>query len=162
MHFAKILSTSIILAGSAYAQSSSSSSSSSSSGSSSSATASSTSSAASGMTTVHVVQVSDSSGALTFSPNSLTAGVGDMIQYQFYKGNHSVVMASFDQPCVPIQESDPSNAANAFFSGFMPVENTSDFGRLTYTIMVKDTNPMWYYCAQGKHCEGGMVGVINP
>ena len=44
----------------------------------------------------------------------------------------------------------------------MPVTNAADNGRLTYTVMIKDTNPVWYYCSQGKHCQDGMVGVINP
>lgn len=76
--------------------------------------------------------------------------------------NHSVAMANFAQPCVPVQQSDPSNAQNAFWSGYMPVTNAADNGRLTYTVMIKDTNPVWYYCSQGKHCQDGMVGVINP
>lgn len=70
-------------------------------------------------------------------------------------------MASFAQPCVPIEQSDPGNATNAFFSGFMPVSDVANGGMLTYTIMVKDAKPIWYYCSQGKHCQAGMVGVIN-
>lgn len=30
-----------------------------------------------------------------------------------------------------------------------------------FTVMVNDTNPIWFYCATAKHCQGGMVGVIN-
>lgn len=66
-------------------------------------------------------------------------------------------MGEFDNPCMPVQ-----NDPNAWFSGFMPVQNMADGGRLTYTIQVKDTNPMWYYCSQANHCQEGMVGVINP
>ncbi|KAL8679677.1 MAG: hypothetical protein Q9224_007012 [Gallowayella concinna] len=32
----------------------------------------------------------------------------------------------------------------------------------SYTIMINDTKPIWYYCSQGDHCQDGMVGVINP
>ena len=31
----------------------------------------------------------------------------------------------------------------------------------TFTIKVKNTKPIWFYCSQGKHCQSGMVGVIN-
>jgi hypothetical protein len=63
-----------------------------------------------------------------------------------------------------------TNMTNAFFSGFMPVgaagvgANTSAAAApqvLTYTIRVMDTKPVWYYCSQAKHCQGGMVGAIN-
>lgn len=30
-----------------------------------------------------------------------------------------------------------------------------------YTVIVKNKNPMWLYCAQGKHCQAGMVMVVN-
>lgn len=30
-----------------------------------------------------------------------------------------------------------------------------------FTVLVKDTNPIWFYCATGKHCQSGMSGVIN-
>jgi hypothetical protein len=50
-------------------------------------------------------------------------------------------------------------AANAFFSGFIP---TNAQGQLTFTLPVRDTNPIWFYCTQGMHCQAGMVGVINP
>jgi len=32
----------------------------------------------------------------------------------------------------------------------------------TFTIEVNDTKPIWFYCSQGKHCQSGMVGAINP
>lgn len=30
-----------------------------------------------------------------------------------------------------------------------------------FTVLVKDTNPVWFYCATAKHCQAGMSGVIN-
>ncbi|KAF1986388.1 Cupredoxin [Aulographum hederae CBS 113979] len=117
-----------------------------------------TQSAAGGMTTVHVIKAGNEAGELVFAPNNIQANVGDMVQFQFYPKNHSVVMSNFAQPCVPIQQSDPANAANAFFSGFVP---TTEMGRLTYTIQVTSPKPIWFYCSQGKHCQAGMVGAIN-
>ncbi|CAI6336503.1 unnamed protein product [Periconia digitata] len=115
-----------------------------------------------GMVATHVVQVG-SNGSLTFSPENLKANVGDLVQFQFHPKNHSVVQSTFDQPCVPIVNVQGVNATNAFFSGFMPTNAsvTATSQVLTYTIRVMDTKPVWYYCSQGKHCQGGMVGSIN-
>jgi hypothetical protein len=56
-----------------------------------------------------------------------------------------------------------ANKTDAFFSGFMPTNatNRAQKGVLTYTIHVKDTKPVWFYCSQAKHCQAGMVGAIN-
>ncbi|KAL9010172.1 MAG: hypothetical protein Q9173_004872 [Seirophora scorigena] len=113
----------------------------------------------SGQVMMHVVKVSNKAGSLTFEPNNLQAAAGSMVQFQFYPKNHSIVQSTFDQPCEPIQNHNAS--ASGFFSGFMPVQ-AGDAMRPLYTIMVNDTRPIWYYCSQAKHCQGGMVGVINP
>ncbi|KAF1954769.1 Cupredoxin [Byssothecium circinans] len=114
------------------------------------------------MVATHVVQVGGPNGSLVFSPENIKANVGDLVQFQFHPKNHSVVQSTFDQPCVPIQNV-VSNMTNAFFSGFMPT-NASAAAKanvLTYTIRVMDTKPVWFYCSQAKHCQGGMVGAIN-
>ena len=69
--------------------------------------------------------------------------------------NHAVVQSTFDNPCVPQD--------NAFFSGFVPTSDSTTASRTTFTITVKDTKPIWYYCPQtvGDHCQNGMVGAIN-
>lgn len=55
------------------------------------------------------------------------------------------------------------NMTTAFFSGFMPTNASLSATSkvLTYTIRVMDTKPVWFYCSQAKHCQGGMVGAIN-
>ncbi|KAL8834992.1 MAG: hypothetical protein Q9170_003513 [Blastenia crenularia] len=114
---------------------------------------------ASGQVMVHVVKVSNKEGSLTFEPNNLQAAAGSMVQFHFYPKKHSVVQSTFDQPCQPIKQNMPS--VNGFFSGFMPVAAGAAM-MPSYTIMVNDTKPIWYYCSQGDHCQEGMVGVINP
>ncbi|KAL8785619.1 MAG: hypothetical protein Q9213_003273 [Squamulea squamosa] len=108
---------------------------------------------------VHVVKVSNKKGDLTFEPNNLQVPPGDMVQFHFYPKNHSVVQSTFDQPCEPINNNNAS--VPGFFSGFMPVKPDAGM-KPSYTIMVNDTKPIWYYCSQGKHCQQKMVGVINP
>jgi plastocyanin len=109
---------------------------------------------------VHVVSVSSSNNSLAYYPDNLKAAAGDMIQFQFLAGNHSVVQSNFDNPCTPIQ----LHVANAtgMFSGYMDVAASASTGMIpTYTMMVADTKPLWLYCSQGKHCEKGMVMVVN-
>jgi plastocyanin len=122
-----------------------------------------------------VVKVGSAQGDITFSPNNLRVDPGTMVQFQFWpkvsispvtsfgdgrsltfaKQNHSVVRSSFSKPCMPIEESTPG--ATGFFSGFMPIQQTLGI----FTILVNDTKPIWFYCSQYKHCQSGMVGVIN-
>ncbi|MCJ1335636.1 hypothetical protein MMC09_000908 [Bachmanniomyces sp. S44760] len=120
---------------------------------------SSTAAAPTSSTTVHVVKVSDKGGDLKFIPDVIQANPGDMVQYQFYPKNHSVVESTFANPCVPINNIQPN--VTGFFSGFMPV--AADAAMMpTFTIPITDTKPHWFYCSQAKHCQAGMVGVINP
>ncbi|KAI9755482.1 MAG: swr complex subunit [Chaenotheca gracillima] len=112
----------------------------------------------SGGVSVHVVKVSNKNKELVFSPADIKAAAGDMVQFQFYPMNHSIVQSTFDQPCQPIADNSPGTTG--FFSGFMPVKPT-DTQMPAYTIAINDTKPIWFYCSQGKHCQSGMVGVIN-
>lgn len=103
----------------------------------------------------HKVIVSTKTGDLLYNPNNLTAAEGDTVTFHFWPKNHSVVQASFDKPCQPM--------ANGFYSGFVPTSDTSALASTTFTYTVKNASaPIWFYCSQGKHCQNGMVGVINP
>ncbi|KAH0559574.1 hypothetical protein GP486_003912 [Trichoglossum hirsutum] len=108
-----------------------------------------------GQVKMTVIKVGSSDNKLTFDPNDVRVDVGSMIQFQFWPKNHSVARSSFDKPCVPIEQSTPG--AVGFFSGFMPIQQTLG----VFTIKVTDAKPIWFYCAQGNHCQSSMVGVIN-
>ncbi|KAH6680249.1 Cupredoxin [Halenospora varia] len=123
----------------------------------SSAAKTSSTGSATGMTTVHVVKVGSANGSLVFAPNEVKAVVGDMVQFQFAPNNHTVTQSTFDAPCQPIAM---NSNVTGIYSGFMPVSAASTTTP-TYTIMVNNTTPMWLYCSQGKHCQNGMVMVIN-
>ncbi|PWW80075.1 hypothetical protein C7212DRAFT_289278, partial [Tuber magnatum] len=112
----------------------------------------------SGSVKQHVIQVGDASGALKFYPEVVTAAAGDMVQFQFYPRNHSVAQSSFDKPCEPLAQ---TNGTAGFWSGFMPVSPSSTTMPV-FSILINDTRPIWFYCATGRHCQGGMTGVINP
>ena len=123
------------------------------------ATATGTASATSPSMTMYVVKVSNKKGDLTFEPNNLTAPVGSVVQFQFYPKNHSVVQAAFSNPCEPIN--NVMSNVTGFFSGYMPTTLDAKM-KPGFTIPIMDSKPIWYYCSQEKHCQAGMVGVINP
>lgn len=106
---------------------------------------------------VHDVVVGGSAG-LVYSPQAISAAVGDQVVFQFQVKNHTVTQSSFASPC--------GKKDGGFDSGFMPVAAnvTGDFP--TYTVVVNDTEPIWVYCAQAantasSHCGAGMVFAIN-
>lgn len=59
-----------------------------------------------------------------FKPETVTAKKGDILEFHFGAGNHSVAMGDFDSingPCVPANE-------GGFFSGYFDVESGESVG----------------------------------
>lgn len=113
---------------------------------------------------VHVVNVGwnpvNNVTGLRYWPEKITAAPGDMVQFQFWAGAHTVTQSNFDNVCTPINEVNSSIAG--VDSGAMPVAASADkFEIPTYTVMVNSTAPLWFYCKTGNHCEQGMAMVIN-
>lgn len=67
----------------------------------------------------HTVQVGPKTNPHTYVPNSISANVGDVILFEFYPTNHSVVMADYLAPCVPASE-------GVFYSGMFNKFNEPD------------------------------------
>jgi plastocyanin len=109
---------------------------------------------------VQVVTVSTANNSLVYTPDNIKASPGEMVQFQFVAGNHTVTQSTFDQPCSPI--STIMSNVTGFHSGYQPAAASQQSGMIpTYTVMINDSKPIWLYCAQGKHCQNGMVMVIN-
>ncbi|KAK0764894.1 hypothetical protein N5P37_002366 [Trichoderma harzianum] len=108
--------------------------------------------AVSAASSLQVVTVGKS-GSLSYSPDQLTANVGDKIEFQFFGPTHSVVQASFDEPCTAF------NGGTGFFAGMSTNGNGPNPN--SFTITINDTKPVWFYCGFPGHCQAGMVGVIN-
>lgn len=88
----------------------------------------------------------------TFVPNSVVAAVGDVIQFQFSNGNHTVTQSTADTACTPLE--------GGVHSGHIPFEDgQTDVG--TFNMPVTSTDPMFLYCATGPHCQNGQVMVVN-
>ncbi|KAF8861458.1 Cupredoxin [Acephala macrosclerotiorum] len=115
----------------------------------SSAAASTTTSSVAG---VHVVTVGEG-GKLAFSPNSITAAVGEIVEFHFFPPKHSVAQSTFGAPCTPFSN------GTSFFSGSMTTSSGENAN--TFQITINNTAPIWFYCAYPGHCEAGMAGVIN-
>ncbi|KAJ1323402.1 plastocyanin [Microdochium nivale] len=99
------------------------------------------------------ITVQVGSSGLNYSPESATAAVGDTIDFVFKGRSHDVVQGAFDKPCQAVTQ-------GGFNSGFF-ADATSSAAK-TFRVTVNSTDPIWYYCSAPGHCQGGMVGVINP
>ncbi|KAK4900514.1 hypothetical protein LTR27_002230 [Elasticomyces elasticus] len=108
-----------------------------------------------GEITVHTVTVAKTPYA--FDPQTVFAIPGDIITFEFWSGNHSIIRAEYGYPCIPYE--DVVGDAG-FFSGFEPVSEGVIF---TWNLTVNSTSPVFYYCGAPGSCIGhGMLGVINP
>ncbi|PBK74984.1 Cupredoxin [Armillaria solidipes] len=102
------------------------------------------------------VKVGENSG-LTFDPTSVTAAVGDVVQFEFLAKNHTVTQSTFAVPCEKM--TTPTEGVD---SGYVPVANgTTAFPTWSFTVN-NASAPLWFYCAQTGHCAKGMVFAINP
>ncbi|KLO92266.1 uncharacterized protein LW93_7897 [Fusarium fujikuroi] len=93
----------------------------------------------------------------TFVPNMIRAAAGDVIQFQFSNGNHTVTQSSEDSPCQPLQ----ATQSGVIHSGHIPFEaGQTTVG--TFNVPLNNTEPIYLYCATGPHCQIGQVMAINP
>ncbi|KAL7268894.1 hypothetical protein RUND412_008463 [Rhizina undulata] len=123
-----------------------------------SATASATSSAASGAVT-HVVSVAKAN--FQFTPNTINASIGDIIRFEFYPVNHSVVRMDYNSPCVPYGLVNPGYTG-WIWSGFMPVAQFLNPAP-SWELTIDTLEPQPFYCSAPDACNGEqMVGIINP
>jgi plastocyanin len=103
------------------------------------------------------VGVINGTAAQKFFPEKIVAAPGDTIQFQFRGGNHTLTQSTFDNPCEPIAL---HSNVTGIYSGFMPIAAGAQ-SIPVFTVPVNDTRPMWFYCSQGRHCQNGMVMVVN-
>jgi hypothetical protein len=93
----------------------------------------------------------------TFVPNVVVAALGDVIQFQFSNGNHTVTQSAANAACQPLQATVPT----AIHSGHIPFQaGQTTVG--TFNMPITSLEPMFLYCATGPHCQNGQVMVINP
>ncbi|KAG8819695.1 hypothetical protein FRC18_011948 [Serendipita sp. 400] len=85
---------------------------------------------------------------LVFTPTHIQNVVkGDTVTFHFIEGTHTVTQSSLTAPCT---------AANGGFdSGIV------DDGK-TFKLDIKNSDPIWIFCASRGHCPAGMVFAVNP
>lgn len=96
----------------------------------------------------HTVIVAPTQGVLRFVPFAVNASVGDTVMFVWNAKNHTVTKSSALEICNKTSEAP-------FASG----EHDAPF---TFTQVVNDTNPTFFYCGTPGHCQKGMFGIINP
>ncbi|KAK7054644.1 phosphatidylinositol-3-phosphatase ymr1 [Paramarasmius palmivorus] len=103
-----------------------------------------------------LLSVAVGDGGLAFNPSSLTAPVGDTVQFQFVAKNHSVTQSTFDNPCVFKDQ--------GVDSGFLKVDtNATEIP--SWSFQIDSTDALWFFCAQmstGLATAKGMVFALNP
>jgi plastocyanin len=92
--------------------------------------------------------------SLVYTPNSITANVGDMVIFTFMSQNHTATQSAFTSPCVKL--------ATGMDSGFMANVNNSMVPAPQMAMQVTVATPIWFYCKQKGHCGKGMTFSINP
>lgn len=109
----------------------------------------------------HTIAVGAGGGGFNFYPQQTYAKVNDVIEWQFYPLNHSVVRSSYgNKPCIPYEWTG-GPGATGFWSGFMPVALVLK-DPPKFQVTVNDTAPIFFYCSAPGACFQGMIGVINP
>jgi len=81
------------------------------------------------------IRVDVGKSGLTFSPSSITAAKGDILDFHFFAINHSVVAGDFNVPCQPA-------LTGGFFSGFVPVSGQGEGVSLLSSPRLPTTPPV--------------------
>lgn len=95
---------------------------------------------------------------LTYTPNTITAAVGDIITFTFHPKNHTLTQSTFTAPCTAAFDSTTGQAG--FDTGFVPVATGQSSAPMS--IRVTTATPLWFFCRQATHCQSGMVFAVNP
>jgi len=97
---------------------------------------------------------------LGFDPSIILPQAGDTIQFTFQLPNyikngtdvqHTATQSTFHAPCTPME--------GGFDTGLQTTTMTS--GK-SFSLLVNDTSPLWFYSYVGNDCNAPMVLVVNP
>ncbi|KAK4446416.1 extracellular serine-rich protein [Podospora aff. communis PSN243] len=92
-------------------------------------------------------------GSFVFTPDTVTAAVGDILEFSFFPVNNSATLSDFGTPCTPAK-------VGGFHSGFYAT--SSGQNETSFRVVVNTTEPMFIYCGNHPHCQNGMSAVVNP
>jgi len=102
---------------------------------------------------IHYVMVQPVDGQPRYVPWAVNATVGDTVRFVWSSDvEHSVTMGSRLNLCAK------SEAEGAFDSGLQSGKD----GEQSFDVVVDNTDPQYFFCSAGDHCNKGMWGMINP
>ncbi|RAL65434.1 hypothetical protein DID88_001001 [Monilinia fructigena] len=101
----------------------------------------------------HTVTIGGTAG-LVYTPESVSAAIGDMVVFNFESNNHTLTQSAFATPCEKL--------ASGMDTGFVPNVNNTITPAPAMAMQVLTDAPQWFYCRQTAHCGKGMVFSINP
>ncbi|KAF8194301.1 hypothetical protein K438DRAFT_1934544 [Mycena galopus ATCC 62051] len=96
---------------------------------------------------------------LTFTPDQVTANIGDTLTFTVVARNHSTTTTVFSGAVCP---PPPGGVGvDGWDSGFLS-DLDGSMPQFTYTVV--DTDPHFAACMQadGAHCRAGMTFALNP
>ncbi|KAJ3554719.1 hypothetical protein NM688_g2964 [Phlebia brevispora] len=100
---------------------------------------------------------------LGFDPSIISPAVGDTITFTFqlpgYIKNpqtvqHSATQSTFDDPCVP--------KPGGFDTGVQYTGSVNKNTGNSYSVVVNNTEPLWFFSSVASDCKSGMVLAVNP
>ncbi|KAK0774882.1 hypothetical protein LTR91_023071 [Friedmanniomyces endolithicus] len=113
-----------------------------------------------GEITIHTVTVGKVPNA--YDPPSVLAVPGDIISFEFWASNHSVIRSAYGERS--IEWANYSGRSGVRCSRpKLPDMRLTLYEPQTWNLTVNTTSPVWWYCGAPGSCIGhAMVGVINP
>nr|CAG8439931.1 9411_t:CDS:2 [Entrophospora candida]CAG8662692.1 8084_t:CDS:2 [Entrophospora candida] len=87
---------------------------------------------------------------LKFSPQNVTAKVGDTITWKVIQGNHIIAESDVLAGCSKTKD------IGSVSSNTLVGPQT-----FSYTVTKRNNNEIYYFCAYAQHCANGMWGVIT-
>jgi len=81
---------------------------------------------------IPAAKLSVSIGSLAFTPDTVTAAIGDIIEFNFFPINNSATMGNFSRPCTPAR-------VGGFHSGFYATDRGQNV--IHYPVFLKETSP---------------------
>jgi len=106
------------------------------------------------------IRETDGQPGLGFDPSAIVPQAGDTIEFTFqlpsYVRNgtdtqHTATQSTFEAPCTPME--------GGFDTG---LQTTTMTGGRSFTLLVNDTQPLWFYSYANNDCNAPMVLAINP
>ncbi|KAH7102098.1 hypothetical protein BKA62DRAFT_829680 [Auriculariales sp. MPI-PUGE-AT-0066] len=99
-----------------------------------------------------------------FDPSFIVAQPGDDIEFTF-------AMNQWVKDPITVQHTATRTvdlwfpmltAGSGFDTGIHDTGSVLTNTGESFTLRVNDTNPLWFFCAVGNHCQQGMVFAVNP